>query len=59
LRNHVGIAVLIMMPLLIVFMYWAVTFDNQLGLMTIEICDIIAELMLASKLEPEQLTISE
>jgi hypothetical protein len=59
LRNHVSIAVLIVMPLLIVFMYRAVTFDYQLSLVTIEVHNIISELMLSSKLEPEQLTISE
>jgi len=59
LRNHVSIAVLIVMPSLIVSMYRTVTFDYQLSLMTIEVHDIISELMLSSKLQPEQLTISE
>jgi len=59
LRDHVSIAVLIVMPPLIVFMYEPVTFDNQLGLVTIEVCDIVAELMLSSELESQQLTISK
>ena len=59
LRNHVRIAVLIVMPSLIVFMHWAITFDDQLSLVTIEVGDITAELVLSSKLEPEQLTISK
>ena len=36
-----------------------VALDNQLRLVTIEVCDVIAKLMLSSKFELQQLTISQ
>jgi hypothetical protein len=42
------------MSLFIWLMHWPVTLNNQLGLGTIEVCDVIAKLMLTSEFESEQ-----
>jgi hypothetical protein len=41
------------MPLLIWFMYGAIALNYELGLVTIEISDVVSKLMLSSELEPE------
>jgi hypothetical protein len=59
LRHHVGIAVLVMMPLLIRLVYGTVAFNYNLRLATIEIRYIFTKLMLSSELKTQELPISK
>jgi hypothetical protein len=36
-----------------------IALDYKLGFMTIEICNVVSELMLSAELEPKQLTIAQ
>jgi hypothetical protein len=47
------------MPRLIFLVYGTVTFNYQLRFSTVEISDVITELMLSPKFEAEQFTIAE
>ena len=53
LLDHIGVAVSVVMPLLVSFMHRAVTLNDQTRLATIEVSQIIAELMLSSEFESE------
>jgi hypothetical protein len=53
LRDHVRVTLLIVMPLLVGFVYRAIAFNNQLGIATIEVSDIVSKLMLSSEFESE------
>jgi hypothetical protein len=57
LRDHVSVAILIMMSLLIGFMRCAIAFNDQLRLATVEVSNVVAKLMLAPEFESEQLPI--
>lgn len=57
--NHISIAVLVMMPLLIQAMYAAVAFNDQLGFTAVEVSHVIAELMLPSEFETQEAAISQ
>ena len=51
LRDHIGVAILVVMPLFIWLMHWAITLNHQLRFMTVEICDVVSKLVLSSELE--------
>lgn len=51
LANHVCIANLVVLPLLVRVVSRAITFDYQTGFAAVEVGDIISELMLAPEFE--------
>jgi len=51
LRNHIGIAFLIVMPGLIWIVSRAIALDDQLRFVTVEVGDVVTKLMLPSELE--------
>jgi hypothetical protein len=59
LTNHVCVARTVVMPRLILFMNFAITFNDEARFATKEVCDVIADLMLPSKLETAQSTSTE
>jgi len=59
LLDHVGIAILIMIPLFIGRMNIAITLNYKLSFTTVEISNIVTELMLSSELQTMKLTITQ
>ena len=59
LGDHVRVSVLVVVPSLMVIVHGAIAFNNEVGIATVEVSDVITKLVLSSELETEQLTIAE
>ncbi|HMJ24865.1 MAG TPA: hypothetical protein VK475_03520 [Pyrinomonadaceae bacterium] len=53
MRDQVGVALLVMMPLLVWFMCGTIALNHEVRLATEEVSDVITKLMLSSELETQ------
>jgi hypothetical protein len=58
-RRKVDISILIMVPSFNSFVNPTIALDYELGFVTIEVCNIVSELMLSAELEPKQATVAQ
>jgi len=59
LRDHVRIAVPVVMPLLVPIMNRAIAFDYETSFVTIEVCDVVSELVLSSEFKTEKASVPQ